>query len=103
MATGAAHAKATLNGLGRGPGETGRKKEARLIREAREPPDPDDRRAKRLYMTEQSRQSFAELAVLGDILMAEVTAGLSSEEVESLRSLLLRLRTNILKPEPLHV
>jgi DNA-binding MarR family transcriptional regulator len=60
-------------------------------------PDPEDRRAHRLFITEQSRQSSAELSSIGATLMAEVTDGLSPEELETLQSLLLRLRSNLAK------
>lgn len=61
--------------------------------------DPGDRRVRRLYMTEQARRSFEELRILGDSLMAEVTRGLSTSDIDTLTALLHRLRANIAIPE----
>lgn len=59
-------------------------------------PDPEDRRARRLYMTDRAREASGELRIHGAEMMDAVTAGFSGEELEQLRELLMRLRTNIL-------
>ena len=46
-------------------------------------PDPDDRRAKRLYLTPAARPLLERLTELGEDLMATALAGLSTAEVEA--------------------
>jgi MarR family transcriptional regulator, transcriptional regulator for hemolysin len=57
--------------------------------------DPDDRRAKRLYLTPAARPVLDDLARLGTDLMARVLAGLEAAAVEQLLSQLLTLKTNL--------
>jgi MarR family transcriptional regulator, transcriptional regulator for hemolysin len=57
--------------------------------------DPDDRRAKRLYLTPAARPVLDDLARLGADLMARVLAGLEAAAVEQLLSQLLILKTNL--------
>src|SRR5215831_2300858 len=46
-------------------------------------PDPDDRRAKRLFLTPAARPLLERLTDLGEDLMATALAGLGSAEVEA--------------------
>lgn len=58
-------------------------------------PDPADRRAWRIYLTETARPILDELRFLGDALIAEATAGLTESERERLSALLVRVRENL--------
>ena len=58
-------------------------------------PDPDDRRAKRLYLTPAARPLLAQLAVLGETLMANALAGLSHAETEALLARLTTVKDNL--------
>jgi MarR family transcriptional regulator for hemolysin len=57
--------------------------------------DPDDRRAKRLYLTPAARPALDGLARIGTDLMATVLAGLEPADVEHLLTQLLTLKTNL--------
>ena len=57
--------------------------------------DPDDRRAKRLFLTEEARPLMDRLAVFGEELMGEVLAGIDDNEVQLLLSKLGRAKENL--------
>jgi MarR family transcriptional regulator for hemolysin len=57
--------------------------------------DPDDRRAKRLYLTPAARPVLDGLARLGQDIMATVLAGIEPAAVEQLLAHLLTLKTNL--------
>jgi MarR family transcriptional regulator for hemolysin len=58
-------------------------------------PDPDDRRAKRLFLTPAARPLLAQLAVLGDDLMATALAGLAPSELDALLGRLNLVKDNL--------
>jgi MarR family transcriptional regulator for hemolysin len=58
-------------------------------------PDPDDRRAKRLYLTPAARPVLDGLTRLGQDIMATVLAGIEPAAVEQLLAHLLTLKTNL--------
>jgi MarR family transcriptional regulator for hemolysin len=58
-------------------------------------PDPDDRRAKRLYLTPAARPVLDGLTRLGQDIMATVLAGIEPGAVEQLLAHLLTLKTNL--------
>jgi DNA-binding MarR family transcriptional regulator len=57
--------------------------------------DPADRRAWRLFLTERADQLLADLQPIATAVRAEMLAGLSAAEEQSLHALLLRLRANL--------
>ena len=57
--------------------------------------DPDDRRAKRLFLTEEARPLMDRLAVFGEEIMGEVLAGIDDNEVQLLLSKLGRAKENL--------
>jgi MarR family transcriptional regulator, transcriptional regulator for hemolysin len=57
--------------------------------------DPDDRRAKRLYLTPAARPALDGLTRLGQDIMATVLAGIEPAAVEQLLAHLLTLKTNL--------
>jgi MarR family transcriptional regulator for hemolysin len=57
--------------------------------------DPDDRRAKRLYLTPAARPVLDGLARLGKDMMTTVLAGLEPAAVEQLLAQLLTLKVNL--------
>ncbi len=57
--------------------------------------DPEDRRAKRLYLTPAARPILDRLLGLGQNLMATVLAGIEPAAVEQLLATLLALKTNL--------
>jgi MarR family transcriptional regulator for hemolysin len=57
--------------------------------------DPDDRRAKRLYLTPAARPVLDGLTRLGQDIMATVLAGIEPAAVEQLLANLLTLKTNL--------
>ncbi len=57
--------------------------------------DPEDRRAKRLYLTPAARPVLDGLARLGKDIMATVLAGIEPAAVEQLLAHLLALKTNL--------
>jgi MarR family transcriptional regulator for hemolysin len=58
-------------------------------------PDPEDRRAKRLFLTSQARPLMDRLAVLGEEVMGEVLAGLDEGDMKLLLSKLGRVKDNL--------
>ena len=57
--------------------------------------DPEDRRAKRLYLTPAARPVLDGLTRLGKDIMATVLEGIEPAAVEELLALLLTLKTNL--------
>jgi MarR family transcriptional regulator for hemolysin len=57
--------------------------------------DPDDRRAKRLFLTPAARPLLARLTELGEGLMETALAGLGPAEVAALRASLLIIKENL--------
>jgi len=57
--------------------------------------DPEDRRAKRLYLTPAARPVLDGLARLGNDIMATVLAGIEPAAVEQLLAHLLALKANL--------
>jgi len=60
-------------------------------------PDPDDRRAKRLFLTPAARPLLERLSDLGEELMATALAGLGSSEVEAVLGHLSTVKENLRK------
>ena len=60
-------------------------------------PDPDDRRAKRLFLTPAARPLLERLAVLGEDLMATALAGLAPSERDALLGRLNLVKENLRK------
>ncbi|TPQ49671.1 MarR family transcriptional regulator [Prosthecomicrobium hirschii] len=58
-------------------------------------PDPADRRAKLIRTTPEAAPTVARLIEIGAAVKAEVTAGLADSEVDALRDLLRRIRSNL--------
>jgi MarR family transcriptional regulator, transcriptional regulator for hemolysin len=58
-------------------------------------PDPADRRARLLYMTEKAKPIFDDILTVGSETRAEALAGLSAEDREHLLDMLLRVRSNL--------
>ena len=58
-------------------------------------PDPDDRRAKRLFLTSAARPLLAQLGSLGENTMASALEGVASEDVERMVSQLEVVRENL--------
>jgi MarR family transcriptional regulator for hemolysin len=58
-------------------------------------PDPEDRRAKRLFLTRAARPLLLQLASLGEETMANVLEGVASETVEQMVSQLEVVRDNL--------
>jgi MarR family transcriptional regulator for hemolysin len=57
--------------------------------------DPADRRAKRLYLTEQARPLMNRLADLGENIMATVLEGLDAAKIEQMTADLSGVRDNL--------
>jgi MarR family transcriptional regulator for hemolysin len=57
--------------------------------------DPDDRRAKRLYLTPAARPVLERLTELGEDLMAEALAGLDRDEVAAMLTSLATVKENL--------
>jgi DNA-binding MarR family transcriptional regulator len=57
--------------------------------------DPDDRRAKRLYLTEKANSILIQLQTLGQQVRKEALAGIAPGDEEKLLQLLMRMRTNL--------
>jgi len=49
-------------------------------------PDPDDRRAKRLFLTSAARPLLEQLGTLGENTMASALEGVASEDIERMVS-----------------
>jgi MarR family transcriptional regulator for hemolysin len=60
-------------------------------------PDPDDRRAKRLFLTPAARPLLARLTNLGEDLMAAALAGLGTAEVDAVLGHLTTVKENLRK------
>jgi DNA-binding MarR family transcriptional regulator len=58
-------------------------------------PDPTDRRAWRIYLTDRARPILDELRSLADGLIDEALDGVSADERDTLMTLLERIRTNL--------
>jgi len=60
-------------------------------------PDPDDRRAKRLFLTPAARPLLERLTALGEDLMATALTGLAPAEIEALLGRLTTVKENLRK------
>ena len=60
-------------------------------------PDPDDRRAKRLFLTPAARPLLERLTALGEDLMATALAGLAPADVDALLGRLSTVKENLRK------
>ena len=58
-------------------------------------PDPDDRRAKRLFLTPAARPLLERLTALGEDLMATALDGLASAEIDALLGRLTTVKENL--------
>lgn len=58
-------------------------------------PDPNDRRAKRLYLTPAARPLIERLHVIGEILMGEVVAGLDDNALDTMNKNFSRMKENL--------
>ncbi len=58
-------------------------------------PDPEDRRAKRLFLTPAARPLLAQLTDLGEALMAPALAGLEPADVRALLGKLTAIKDNL--------
>jgi len=58
-------------------------------------PDPADRRAYRLVLTQKAEQSLEQALAVGDAVRDEALAGLTPSEQQQLITLLLRVRDNL--------
>lgn len=58
-------------------------------------PDPHDRRAWLLFVTEKVKPVFAQMVEVGQEVRAEALAGLSAAERDQILDLLLRVRRNL--------
>jgi MarR family transcriptional regulator for hemolysin len=58
-------------------------------------PDPTDRRAKRLFLTDAARPVLKELSALGEETMAAVLEGVSRDDVEQMVSQLAVVKDNL--------
>jgi MarR family transcriptional regulator, transcriptional regulator for hemolysin len=58
-------------------------------------PDPHDRRAWLLYITEKAKPVFAEMVKIGRAVRDEALTGFSPHESEQVMELLLRVRRNL--------
>jgi DNA-binding MarR family transcriptional regulator len=58
-------------------------------------PDPEDRRAWRLYLTEQAEPMVTRLRAVAEDVLAEVFQGVDEKEIAALRGALERLRDNV--------
>jgi DNA-binding MarR family transcriptional regulator len=58
-------------------------------------PDPTDRRARLLFMTEKAKPIFARIRAVGQEVRKEALAGLPAGDAEHLLDLLLQVRANL--------
>jgi MarR family transcriptional regulator, transcriptional regulator for hemolysin len=58
-------------------------------------PDPQDRRAWRLFITDKAKPLFAEMIAVGREVRAEALSGFTPEESDQIMELLLRARRNL--------
>jgi len=63
--------------------------------------DPDDRRAWKLYLSDNATPLIAELRALGEILSDEALEGVSAAERDTLADLLGRVRCNLSRKTPI--
>jgi MarR family transcriptional regulator for hemolysin len=63
-------------------------------------PDPADRRARRLHLTEKVRPLLDEMRNIGSCVMETALEGTSPSEAEALRKLLGRIRCNMTGRDP---
>jgi len=63
--------------------------------------DPADRRAWKLYLSDNATPLIAELRALGDVLSDEALEGISAAERDTLADLLDRVRGNLSRKPPL--
>lgn len=57
--------------------------------------DPDDRRARRLYMTDQARPVMAKLRRLGDFVSKQALEGVSPQDLEQCLATLAAIHANL--------
>ena len=57
--------------------------------------DPGDRRAWQLFLTEAAQPISRQLRALGDQLIAEAFAGISSADIDTARTVMARVRHNL--------
>ncbi|WP_239025016.1 MarR family winged helix-turn-helix transcriptional regulator [Rhodoligotrophos defluvii] len=62
-------------------------------------PDPDDRRAKLVHVTEAARPIVTRVAEIAAVTRASATDGLSPEVVDELRQILQLMRSNLMADE----
>jgi DNA-binding MarR family transcriptional regulator len=74
-----------------------RLEEAGLVERQR---DPADRRAWRVLLTDKANPIVENLRQIGAQLSADVFAGISPEEIEAMRGVLARARSNVAAMEP---
>jgi DNA-binding MarR family transcriptional regulator len=58
-------------------------------------PDPDDRRVRRVYLTEHSETVRSDIAPQVEILTTVLTVGFSDQDLANFRSQLLRMEKNL--------
>jgi MarR family transcriptional regulator for hemolysin len=58
-------------------------------------PDPKDRRAWQLFITDKAKPLFAEMIAIGREVRAEALDGFTSEEADTIMELLVRARRNL--------
>lgn len=58
-------------------------------------PDPTDRRAHQIYLTEQARPLILSFRALATEVMKDAVDGVSDAEIEQVTALLLRIRSNL--------
>jgi|SRR5579862_4515328 len=58
-------------------------------------PDPKDRRAWQLFVTDKLKPVFAKMVEIGQEVRAEALAGFSAEERDQVMALMLRVRRNL--------
>lgn len=62
-------------------------------------PDPNDRRARLLYLTDKAREALGPMRLVADDIYDEALAGLDKAERDQLLHLLARVRINLSKGE----
>jgi DNA-binding MarR family transcriptional regulator len=61
-------------------------------------PDPNDRRAVRLFLTEKAQPILANMRAAGTLFQEQALAGISAAERQQLIELLGRIKANLSKP-----
>jgi MarR family transcriptional regulator for hemolysin len=59
-------------------------------------PDPDDRRAKRVFLTNKADDVLDEMITGGDELMEDITAGITGDHMDQLADMLMGLKANLI-------